>query len=191
MSPSLPDISITLPPWVSDAVDWERPYGSDDDRMRLAVSLARENVVRRTGGPFGAAVFQPDTGRVVGVGVNSVVRLNNCTAHGEMLAIMAAQWRLASFTLRAPGLPAHELVTSCEPCAMCLGATLWSGVRRLVCGAARDDATRLDFDEGPVFPQSYAYLEARGVSVVRGVLRDDARAVLELYRRVSGPIYNG
>ena len=85
----------------------------------------------------------------------------------------------------------HELATSCEPCAMCLGATLWSGVKRLLCGATRDDALRINFDEGPVFPQSYAYLRDRGIEVVRQVAREEARAVLELYRETSGVIYNG
>jgi tRNA(Arg) A34 adenosine deaminase TadA len=73
---------------------------------------------------------------------------------------------------------------------MCLGAALWSGVRRIVCGAVREDATRLDFEEGPVFPQSYAYLEERGIEIARGVLRDEARAVLDQYRKRGGPIYN-
>ncbi len=74
---------------------------------------------------------------------------------------------------------------------MCLGATLWSGVRRLVWGASREDATRLSFDEGPVFPESYKYLEERGIEIVRDVCREEARAVLELYRSRSGEIYNG
>ena len=97
----------------------------------------------------------------------------------------------SSVVLSAPGLPEHELFTSCEPCAMCLGATLWSGVRRVVCGAAREDASRLDFEEGPVFPASYEYLENRGIEIVHNLLRDEARAVLELYRAKDGRIYNG
>jgi tRNA(Arg) A34 adenosine deaminase TadA len=84
----------------------------------------------------------------------------------------------------------HELVTSCEPCAMCLGATLWSGVKRVVCGATRDDARRLQFEEGPVFPESWRYVETRGIAVVRNVLREEARAVMELYRTKRGAIYN-
>ena len=185
-----PRIVVEHPEWVHDVVDWQRPLAGDDDRMRLAVRLARENVRRGTGGPFGALIVERDTGALVAVGVNSVVRLHNCTLHGEMVAIMMAQQRLASYTLAAPGMPAHELVTSCEPCAMCLGATLWSGVKRVLCGAARDDATRLNFEEGPVFPQSYQYLEERGIQIRRGVLREDARAVLEEYRARQGPIYN-
>jgi len=104
---------------------------------------------------------------------------------------MMAQQRVQSFTLNAPNLPAHELTTQCEPCATCLGAALWSGVRRVVAGAAREDASKLNFEEGPVFPESYRYLEDRGIEIVRNVLRSEARAVLELYRAKSGKIYNG
>ena len=187
----LPSVRIDLPPWVDEVVQWDRRIPGEEDRMRLAIALSRENVSRGTGGPFGAAVFEKDTGKLVGVGMNSVVRLNNCALHGEMVAFMIAQQRLGSFTLSAKGMPEHELVTSCEPCAMCLGAILWSGVKRVVCGAHRDDATKLNFEEGPVFPESYQYLKDRGIEVVREVLRAEAREVLELYRKHSGKIYNG
>jgi tRNA(Arg) A34 adenosine deaminase TadA len=73
---------------------------------------------------------------------------------------------------------------------MCLGAALWSGVRRIVCGAARDDATRLNFEEGPVFAQSYVYLQERGIEIKRNVLRAEAKEVLERYRARGGAIYN-
>ena len=159
--------------------------------MRLAIAVSRANVDHGTGGPFGAAIFEARSGRLIAIGMNSVVRLNNCVLHAETMAFMMAQQRVGAFTLNAPELPVHELFTSCEPCAMCLGATLWSGVRRMVCAAAREDASVLSFDEGPVFPESYAYLEARGLSIVRNVLRDQARAVLELYRAKGGEIYNG
>jgi tRNA(Arg) A34 adenosine deaminase TadA len=171
-------------------VDWSEALHGDEARMRLAVRLARENVERGTGGPFASIVVEIESGRLVAVGTNSVVRLHNCTLHGEMVAIMMAQQRLQSYTLSAAGMAAHELVTSCEPCAMCLGACLWSGVKRVTCGAARADAARLDFEEGPVFPESYRYLENRGVAITRGVLRAEARAVLEEYRARRGPIYN-
>ena len=185
------DVHVDYPSWVDGSIDWDRRYVSDEDRMRVAIALSRENVERDTGGPFGAAIFESESGRLVSVGMNSVVRLNNCTLHAEMVAFMTAQHRLASFTLNAPHLPSHDLVTSCEPCAMCLGATLWSGVRRVVFGAGREDAARLQFDEGPVFPESYRYLEERGVAIVRNVLRAEAADVLERYRAKAGPVYNG
>lgn len=183
-------IHLEYPAWVDQVATIGAVYATDADKMRLAIAVARRNVDEGTGGPFGAAIFESATGRLVSVGMNSVVRGNNCTLHGEMVAFMMAQQRLGSFTLAAPGMPAHELATSCEPCAMCLGAVLWSGVKRMLCGAARDDASRLNFDEGPVFPESYAYLEARGIAIVHNVLRDEAREVLERYRANKGAIYN-
>ena len=185
------EVHVDYPAWVNEIVDWSRAYATDDEKMRLAIAVSHENVERETGGPFGAAIFERASGTLVAVGMNSVVRLNNCTLHGEMVAFMMAQQRLGSFTLGAPGMAEHELFTSCEPCAMCLGATLWSGVKRVVYGAGREDASRLNFEEGPVFPASYKYLEDRGITIVRDVLRGEARAVLERYRTKSGKIYNG
>lgn len=190
-APFTPVVHIEYPDWVGSVVDWKKCYSTDADRMRVAIDVSRANVEHSTGGPFGAAIFEAESGRLVSVGMNSVVRFNNCTLHGEMVAFMMAQQRVASFTLNAPSLPEHELFTSCEPCAMCLGATLWSGVRRVVYGATREDAAQLDFEEGPVFPASYQYLEDRGIRIARTVLRDEARAVLQLYRAKSGKIYNG
>ncbi len=184
-----PAIQIEYPGWVDSVADWNRAYTGDEARMRLAIAVSRANV-ENGGGPFGAAIFESASGKLVSVGMNSVVRHNNCVLHGEMVAFMMAQQRVGSFTLNAPQLPAHELHTSCEPCAMCLGATLWSGVQRVAYGATREDATRLNFEEGPVFPQSYTYLEERGIEIVRSVLREEATAVLELYRSMGGTIYN-
>ncbi len=184
------EVVIGLPGWVGEFVEWERPCADDDERMRLIVALSRENVQRRTGGPFAAAVFDAD-GRITAVGVNVVEGLGSSVAHAEVLAIMLAQRRLGSYTLRAPSLPPQQLVSSCAPCAMCLGAVLWSGVRRLVWGALREDALAIGFDEGPVFPQSVDYLRERGIEVVPGLRREEARAVLELYVRNGGRIYNG
>ena len=49
----------------------------------------------------------------------------------------------------------------------------------------------IGFDEGPVFTESYAYLKERGVEIVHGVLRAEGRAVLERYKALGGPVYNG
>lgn len=184
-------IPIEYPDWVESLVDWERRYTSDNEKMRLAITLSLENVARNTGGPFGAAIFASETSALVSVGVNSVLRLNNCILHAEILAIMTAQARLGSYTLHNNTGQHYELFTSCEPCAMCLGAALWSGVSRLVCAATREDAARLGFEEGPVFAASHAYLEERGVEIVYGFLRDEAKTALDQYRASQGVIYNG
>jgi tRNA(Arg) A34 adenosine deaminase TadA len=187
---SPPPLLIGVPAWLNQTVDWDAAYRSDEARMRVAIELARQNVVRGTGGPFGAGVFEARGGRLIAAGVNSVTRLGNSVLHAETLAIMLAQAKLGTWALNTTGDESYLLVTSCEPCAMCLGATLWSGVRGLVSGASKEDATAVGFDEGPVFAESWAYLENRGVRLSRGVLRDDAVAVLQLYRSMGGAIYN-
>jgi tRNA(Arg) A34 adenosine deaminase TadA len=183
-------LTITLPDWLQQRLAMPVHLHDDESRMRLVIDLARENITHGTGGPFAAAVFRAGDGLLVAAGVNSVTRLNNAMLHAEVVALMFAQARVGSYSLRGAGAP-YELVTSCEPCAMCLGATLWSGVQRLVCGATRDDAERIGFDEGPVFAESYAYLERRGIAVVRQVLRAEAADVLDQYLRSGGIVYNG
>ena len=183
-------LRIDLPPWAAAREEDHRRYATDEDRMRVAIDMAAANVTNGTCGPFGAAIFESDTGRLVAVGVNSVVRLRNSALHAEMVAFMRAQAAVGAYSLASAGLPAHTLYSSCDPCAMCLGAALWAGVKRIVCGATRQDAVSLRFDEGPVFPESYDYLVRRGIEVVHGVRRDEARAILEQYRARGGVIYN-
>ena len=184
-------LTLTLPDWVAAVAHPGMVVADDESRMRLAIRLARENVLHDTGGPFGAVIFERHTGRLIAAGVNSVVRLNNCVLHAEVMAIMEAQARLHSWTLGAEGMPAHDIFTSCAPCAMCLGAVMWSGVKRLITAADKGDAEALAFDEGPVFAESYAHLVRRGVEVLHDFLRPEARAVFALYRERGGPIYNG
>ena len=158
--------------------------------MRLVIQLALASVEQGTGGPFGAAVFEIHTGTLVSLGVNVVVLANCSHAHAEMVALANAQHAVESFDLGGPGMPEHELITSCEPCVMCFGATLWSGVRGVVCGARAEDAEAIGFDEGPK-PKDWANaLQDRGISVVRDVCRDDAVAVLQAYKKTGGRIYN-
>jgi tRNA(Arg) A34 adenosine deaminase TadA len=159
--------------------------------MDVAIALARENVERGAGGPFGAVVYDLASGHPVAAGVNLVEQAHNAVLHAEVVALMFAQSSLGRYSLHSSDLPVHALTTSCEPCAMCLGAVLWSGIQALECGATRDDALHIGFDEGPVFPASYDYLEARGVQIRRNVRRAEAAAVLKTYRRSGGIIYNG
>jgi tRNA(Arg) A34 adenosine deaminase TadA len=191
MTRSSPDIAISFPTWVGDFVDWERRYESAEDRMRLAIGISLENVRRSSGGPFGAAIFDRHSGSLVSVGMNLVVSHNNSALHAEMVALMEAERRIGSYSLKTDHSVEYELHASCDPCAMCLGAVMWSGVERAVCGARREDAQSLGFEEGPVFPESFRYLEAKGIEIVRGVLREEAAAVLETYRETGGVIYNG
>ena len=53
------------------------------------------------------------------------------------------------------------------------------------------DAESIGFAEGPVFQQSYKYMEDNRVRVVKDVLREEAASVLQLYQAQGNAIYNG
>jgi tRNA(Arg) A34 adenosine deaminase TadA len=186
-----PEVTLRLPGWVGElSPDGDRVYRTVEDRMRFAVELSRLNVGYGTGGPFGAAIFERETGRLLAPGVNLVVGSGCSVFHAEMVAIMVAQKVVGTFDLGADNLPPYELVATTEPCAMCLGATPWSGVRHLVCGARDEDARAVGFDEGSKMSEWVGSLEDRGISVERNVLREEAVAVLREYAERGGEIYN-
>jgi len=187
-----PDIQLVLPAWMGEfCAQWQEGFDTDEKRAVFVVALSRENVVRGTGGPFAAAVFDPARGMLIAPGVNLVVSACCSAAHAEIVALSVAQQITGTHDLGAPGLPPLELVSSTEPCAMCMGAVPWSGVRRLVCCARGEDAEAIGMDEGAKPPDWVAALAARGIAVVRDVCRDAAVAVLQDYAAQGGPIYNG
>jgi len=185
----LPELTIRLPGWIEDMLaDAEPAFSTVEARMEFVIGLARENVARRTGGPFGAAVFD-ENGALIAPGVNVVVASNCSVLHAEVVAIALAQKALDRYDI-GNGQGRYELVASTEPCAMCLGAIPWSGVSRVVCGARDEDARRVGFDEGPKPEDWRGELAARGIEVVCDVLRQEAAAVLDEYAQGGGPIYN-
>ena len=116
------------------------PSTADDERwLRRAVDLATANVADG-GGPFGAVVVRE--GVELATGVNRVTRDGDPTAHAEVVAIRAACRALGTHSLQG-----CTLYSSCEPCPLCLAATLWSRVDRLVYAADRHDAERAGFDD--------------------------------------------
>ncbi len=181
---------FALPAWVDEVMD-DRRHAEPEDQVLFAVDLAKRNVDAGTGGPFGAAVFEIESGRLVAAGVNLVVPTNSAIAHAEIVAIALAGQAVGNFDLGAEGLPAMALACSCEPCAMCFGAVPWSGVRRLMTGARDSDARAIGFDEGPKMSGWRSQLEARGIEVIVDVERDEAARVLANYAAAGGRVYNG
>jgi len=116
-----------------------RSTGDAERWLAEAIGLAERNVAVG-GGPFGALVVRD--GRTVSTGVNRVTPDLDPTAHAEVTALRAACTQLGTFSLAG-----CTLVTSCEPCPMCLAASLWSRVERIVYAADRDDAARAGFDD--------------------------------------------
>ncbi len=184
-------IEISLPDWVSDyAGDGHVIIPDIDQRMDYVIEASRRNIDNETGGPFAAAVFERDGGRLVSLGTNLVLSAGLSILHAEIIALTLAQLKTGSYDLGAPHLPRHELVSSAEPCAMCLGAVTWSGVVRLVTGAADADARGIGFDEGAKPGDWCGALEARGIEAVTGLRREQAAGVLSEYLRRGGHIYN-
>ncbi|WP_457676540.1 nucleoside deaminase [Thiolapillus sp.] len=183
-------LCFSPPAWVDDYQAACPDCRDDKARMAFVIGAAARNVREGTGGPFAAAIYEIASGRLVSLGVNLVVPQGLSMLHAEMVAFSLAQRRLGTYDLGGPGLPAHELVTSTEPCAMCLGATCWSGVSRVVAAAGDADARAAGFDEGPKPDDWVAALEERGIQVRAGVLREKAVAVLREYRSRGGVIYN-
>ena len=176
---------------ISSCVRIHADFSSPEARMKFVIHLAKQNVKYQTGGPFAAAVFDMDTQQLISMGVNIVVPSHNSSNHAEMVALTLAQQALQNYSLNDKSLPRCELVTSCEPCAMCFGAIPWSGIQHLSYGATASDAEKIGFDEGPKHPDWLAELEKRSITVSSEVLRDAAAQVLNDYRQQAGNIYNG
>jgi tRNA(Arg) A34 adenosine deaminase TadA len=186
----IPKFEISLPDWLIAYISAEKIILPElEDRVRLVIKLSELNVKENTGGPFAAAVFD-DKGELIAPGVNLVQSANCSILHAEIVAIALAQKKLNRFDLSDGGKLKYELIASTEPCAMCYGAIPWSGVSRLVCSAKDADARAIGFDEGPKLKDWKEQLEKRNICVQTDFLRDEAKAVLNLYKQLGGKIYN-
>ncbi len=184
------ELPLILPDWLQRHLDAAPIIIPDvEDRMRFVIGLSRLNMEQDTGGPFGAGVFSMEDGQLIAAGVNLVTSTCVSIAHAELIALTFAQRAVGHYDLDVPHYPPLELVTSTEPCAMCLGAIPWSGVKSVVCGADEADARAIGFDEGDKPEHWRELLEHRGITVRRHVLREDAARVLREYQDRGGVIY--
>lgn len=186
-------LKIRLPDWIETFLrERSNCIPSIEDRMALVIEASMQNIIRGTGGPFAAAVFEMESGKLVSLGVNLVLSEKLSILHAEMVALALAQKKTGTYDLGNPDLlPTHELVTSTEPCAMCMGAICWSGVKRVIIGARDSDARAIGFDEGPKEVKEWkSELEKRGIAVICDVMREESAQVLLDYSSQGGTIYN-
>lgn len=78
--------------------------------------------------PVGAVIVMDN--RIIARGYNQVEKLNDPTAHAEILALTSAFHFLGS-----KYLPEATIYITVEPCLMCAGALYWSKIGRIVYGA--------------------------------------------------------
>ena len=144
---------------------------TDADWMRLALyeaqAAANEGEV-----PVGALIICD--GRIVGRGRNGCERLQDATAHAEMVAITAASeslgtWRLEDCTL----------YVTLEPCPMCLGACLNARVKRVVYGALEPKCGACGSVVDLSAPPGYNHR----IDLTGGVLADESSVLLKGFFR--------
>jgi tRNA(adenine34) deaminase len=146
---------------------------SDLDRQFMAEALALAEQAARSGEvPVGAVLVKD--GETIAASANAPIRLNDPTAHAEILALRTGGARLANYRL-----PGTALYVSLEPCPMCAAAIVHARVERLVFGAA-------DPKTGAAGSVTNLVQDARlnhRLTVVGGVLAEEAGALLQAFFR--------
>ena len=145
--------------------------------MRRALEIARGN----PDAPFGCVIADGETGEVLTEGLNDAER--SPVLHGETDAII----RLAR---ERPGVEWGRAVlyTTAEPCPMCSGAIVWSGIPRVVFGTSIATLEKLGL---PRIKLSCEEVSRRssfgGFEATGGVLEEECdRLFEEMARRVGG-----
>lgn len=151
---------------------------TDEECMQLAIGKAREGIAAGQT-PFGAVIVRE--GQLVAAAHNTVWRDNDPTAHAEVNAIRQAADHLGTINLSG-----CAMFTSCEPCPMCLAATHWSKIDRVMYGATIADAAAAGFSE---LHMPAAELAARGGSSLRvepGPYRKECCELFTLWQKEGG-----
>lgn len=135
---------------------------SDEYYMKIALSEAQD-AFSKGEIPIGAVVVCNN--KIIAKAHNLVESLNDVTAHAEMLAITSA-----SEFLGGKYLSECTLYVTLEPCVMCLGATSWAQLGRLVFGAS---------DEKRGFNSLSPNALHKKTSVTKGVLENECSQLIK------------
>ena len=137
---------------------------SDDYFMDLAIREA-EKAASEGEVPVGAVITCE--GSIVAKAYNQTERLQDSTAHAELLAITAA-----SAHLGAKWLPQCTLYVTLEPCIMCAGALYWARLGRVVYGASDDKRGFMQHGKSLLHPST---------KLEFGVRHDTCQAILQQF----------
>ena len=136
-------------------------------------------------GPFMAAIYDR-TGTCLVESTNSVTESNCSHNHAEMNAIRLAEEKLGTWNLAPSDL---ILYTTSEPCMMCLGGILWSGVKKVVYGVPTESVEAVGgFDEG-FKPGWKAEFAKRNIEVVGPLAVEEGVAVIREFVRLAKVVY--
>jgi len=115
--------------------------------MKEAIKEALKGIRNGHGGPFGCVIVKDN--KIIARGHNEVVKRNDATCHGEMMALRKAYKKLNSFSLKG-----CELYTTGEPCPMCLGAICWSNIDKVYYGCNIVDTEDIGFRDKEFFERN-------------------------------------
>ena len=166
-----------------DAPEYALLRGVLDEALEKSVTRARQTMNENIGGPFGAAIIDPE-GNVVVVASNSVLRDHDPTAHAEVNAI-----REAGRVLGTHDLTGYTLYATGYPCPMCLAATIWSNITHVIYGARPEDAEAIGFRDDFI----YRFIENGRVDssilLIEEYGRDECLKLFEEYAEKQKQIY--
>jgi len=137
-------------------------------------------------GPFMAAVYDKN-GKLIAKTVNTVMHNKCSNNHAEMNAI-----RMAEKVLKTHDLSSHDvsLYVTAEPCMMCLGGIMWSGIKNVYFGVPSNMVEKITgFDEG-FKPNWLEEFKKRGICVYGNIETDIGAKVLEQYIQQKRVVYN-
>lgn len=146
--------------------------------MDVAIDLSDDNFDKNYGGPFGACVVKD--GKIIGKGINRVIKNNDPTAHAEVVAIRNACKNLGTYDLSG-----CEIYTSCYPCPMCLSAIIWANVKKVYYGNTKEDAADIGFRDDFIYDYIEKLandIEDKKVLNLKSMNREDAIKVFEQYK---------
>ena len=112
----------------------------------MAINEAKKGIRNGHGGPFGAVIVKND--EVIARGHNQVVKNNDPTCHGEIMAIHKACKKLGTFDLNG-----CEIYTTGEPCPMCMAAILWANIEKIYYGCNILDTEEIGFRDKKFYEQ--------------------------------------
>ena len=136
-------------------------------------------------GPFLAAVYDSN-GNLIAKEANTVMHHVCSHNHAEMNAIRTAEDKLGTYDLSKYNL---KLYVTAEPCMMCLGGILWSGIKEVYYGVPSDRVEKITgFDEG-FKPDWLNEFKKRGITVYGNIAVPAGEKVLKEYVEQGKTIY--
>ncbi len=143
--------------------------------MKTAIDLSSLNFEKKNGGPFGACIVKD--GKIIGKGMNQVIKNNDPTAHAEVIAIRDACNNIGSYDLSG-----CELYTSCYPCPMCLSAIIWSNIKKVYYANTKEDAANIGFRDDFIYEYIKNNNSDNDVLSLISMNREEAIEVFNKYR---------